>query len=75
MAYDKITVPDGDKITMGGDGHLIVPDRPVIPYIEGDGIGPDITRAAMNVWNAAVETAYGGDRGIAWMEVWIPLAL
>ena len=70
MAYDKITVPDGDKITMGGDGHLIVPDRPVIPYIEGDGIGPDITRAAMNVWNAAVETAYGGDRGIAWMEIY-----
>ena len=70
MAYDKITVPDGDKIAMGGDGHLIVPDRPVIPYIEGDGIGPDITRAAMNVWNAAVETAYGGDRGIAWMEIY-----
>jgi len=70
MAYDKITVPEGEKITMGADGHLCVPDRPVVPYIEGDGIGPDITSAAMNVWNAAVEKAYGGGRAIAWMEVY-----
>ncbi|MFC1462622.1 NADP-dependent isocitrate dehydrogenase [Verrucomicrobiota bacterium] len=70
MAYDKIVVPEGEKVTADADGHLRVPDRPVIPYIEGDGIGPDITRAAMNVWNTAVEKAYGGSRAIAWMEVY-----
>ncbi|MBR4603411.1 MAG: NADP-dependent isocitrate dehydrogenase, partial [Kiritimatiellae bacterium] len=57
-----------EKITMEG-GRLVVPARPVIPYIEGDGIGPDITGAAMIVWNAAVEKAYGGERRIEWREV------
>lgn len=52
------------------NGKLVVPNNPIIPYIEGDGTGPDITRAAMNVWNTAVEKAYGGDRKIAWMEVY-----
>ncbi len=51
------------------NGKLNVPDNPTIPYIEGDGIGPDITRAAMMVWNAAVEKAYGGKRRIEWREV------
>ncbi len=51
------------------NGKLNVPDNPTIPYIEGDGIGPDITRAAMTVWNAAVEKAYGGKRRIEWREV------
>ncbi|MBO6066536.1 MAG: NADP-dependent isocitrate dehydrogenase, partial [Kiritimatiellae bacterium] len=51
------------------DGHLQVPDNPTIPFIEGDGIGPDITRAAMRVWNAAVDKAYGGRRTIDWLEV------
>ncbi len=70
MSYEKITVPaDGQKITMGADGRLNVPDRPILPFIEGDGTGPDITRAAMMVWNAAVEKAYGGRRSVAWMEV------
>jgi len=70
MAYDKIKIPGfGEKITMKSDGTLTVPDQPVIPYIEGDGIGVDITRAAMIAWNAAVEAAYGGSRRIAWMEV------
>ena len=55
---------------MGSDGKLVVPDCPVIPFIEGDGTGPDITRAAMTVWNAAVAKAYGGARRIAWMEVY-----
>ena len=50
-------------------GKLIVPANPVIPFIEGDGIGPDITRASMFVWNAAVEKAYGGERKIEWCEV------
>ena len=58
----------GEKITME-NGALKVPDNPVIPFVEGDGIGPDITRAAMTVWNAAVEKAYGGARKIEWMEV------
>jgi isocitrate dehydrogenase len=69
MAYEKITVPGGDPITMV-DGKLQVPDRPVIPFIEGDGTGPDITRAAMTVWNAAVKAAYGEKRKISWMEVY-----
>ena len=57
-----------EKITME-NGVLKVPENPVIPYIEGDGTGPDITRAAMMVWNAAVEKAYGGARKIEWKEV------
>ncbi len=71
MAYEKITIPEqGQKIIMGADGALRVPARPVVPFIEGDGTGPDITRAAMVAWNAAVETAYGGSRAVAWMEVY-----
>ena len=70
MAYDKIKVPAGEKISMGGNGVLKVPDHPVIPFIEGDGTGPDINRAAMTVWNAAVAKAYGGRREVAWMEVY-----
>ena len=54
---------------MGEDGALKVPDFPVIPFIEGDGTGPDITRAAMTVWNAAVKSAYGDSRKIVWMEI------
>ena len=57
-----------EKMTMQG-GKLTVPDNPVVPFIEGDGTGPDITRAAMTVWNAAVEKAYGGRRRIEWREV------
>ena len=68
MAYTKISVPAGEKIEMT-DGKLVVPDRPVIPFVEGDGTGPDITRAAHVVLDAAVEAAYGGTRRIAWMEV------
>ncbi|MCL1887690.1 MAG: NADP-dependent isocitrate dehydrogenase [Kiritimatiellaeota bacterium] len=51
------------------NGKLLVPDTPIIPFIEGDGIGPDITKAAMTAWNAAVEKAYGGARKIVWKEV------
>ncbi|MBO6168105.1 MAG: NADP-dependent isocitrate dehydrogenase [Kiritimatiellae bacterium] len=57
-----------EKITMQG-GKLVVPANPVIPFIEGDGTGPDITKAAMTVWNAAVESAYNGERKIEWREV------
>ncbi|RKX33033.1 MAG: NADP-dependent isocitrate dehydrogenase [Verrucomicrobia bacterium] len=70
-AKSRIIVPeDGAPISMGNDGRLKVPDRPIIPYIEGDGIGPDITRAAMTVWNAAVSKAYRGKRSVAWMEIY-----
>ena len=70
MTYEKITIPkDGQTIAMGADGTLHVPDRPIIPFIEGDGIGADITRAAMVVWNAAVHQAYEGKRKVAWMEI------
>ncbi len=69
MAYQKIQIPDwGERITKDEQG-LHVPDQPILPYIEGDGTGRDITRAAMIVWNAAVEKAYGGRRKISWMEV------
>ncbi len=57
------------KIKMGNDGMLIVPDNPVIPFIEGDGIGPDIWKASVRVFDAAVEKAYNGKRKIEWMEV------
>lgn len=70
MSYKHINIPAGEKITMGADGHLQVPDHPILPFIEGDGTGPDLTRAAMIVWNAAVEKAYGGKRKISWMEVY-----
>ena len=71
MDYDKIQVPvTGDRITLDSRGALKVPDNPIIPYIEGDGIGVDITKAAMVVWNAAVEAAYGRSRSVAWMEIY-----
>jgi isocitrate dehydrogenase len=56
------------KITMGPEG-LSVPDEPIIPFIEGDGIGPDIWAAASRVFDSAVERAYGADRRIEWIEV------
>ncbi|HMP74404.1 MAG TPA: NADP-dependent isocitrate dehydrogenase [Kiritimatiellia bacterium] len=71
MAFQHITVPtEGQKVTMGADGKLLVPDHPILSFIEGDGIGADITKASMRVWNAAVEKAYGGTRKVAWMEVY-----
>ena len=51
------------------NGRLVVPDNPIVPFIEGDGTGPDIWRAAQRVFDAAVEKAYGGKRRIAWLEV------
>ena len=71
MAYDNIAIPAiGDKITVNGDYSLNVPDRPIIPFIEGDGIGVDVTPVMRAVVDSAVEKAYGGRRGIAWMEVY-----
>ncbi|WP_313026314.1 NADP-dependent isocitrate dehydrogenase [Pseudomonas lopnurensis] len=70
MGYQKIQVPaSGDKITVNADNTLNVPDNPIIPYIEGDGIGVDISPVMIKVVDAAVQKAYGGARKIAWMEV------
>ena len=70
MSYDKITLPtSGEKITMSTNG-LHVPDNPIIPYIEGDGIGVDISPAMIAVLDAAVEKAYGGSKKIEWMEIY-----
>jgi isocitrate dehydrogenase len=60
---------DGEKISQDSQGRLAVPDRPILPFIEGDGTGPDIWAAAERVFDAAVEKAYGGTRKIAWLEV------
>jgi isocitrate dehydrogenase len=69
MADWNPTVPaNGERITMQG-GQLHVPARPIVPFIEGDGTGPDIWRASVRVFDAAVEKAYGGVRKIEWMEV------
>ena len=61
--------PSGEKITINSDLSLNVPDHPIIPYIEGDGIGIDIWPASQKVWDAAVEVAYKGKRKIEWMEI------
>ena len=70
MAYEHARVPaGGGKVTIR-DGRLQVPDQPILPFIEGDGTGPDIWRASVRVLDAAVEKAYGGRRRIQWMEVY-----
>ena len=68
MAYQTTTVPAGEKITKTGE-QLNVPSNPIMPFIRGDGTGPDIWRAAQAVLDAAVQKAYSGKRKIAWMEV------
>jgi len=71
MSYQHIQMPEsGDKITIKND-KLVVTDNPILGFVEGDGIGPDITRAAMRVWNAAVEKAYGGTRKVHWAELYL----
>jgi isocitrate dehydrogenase len=69
MAYKLSKVPAGDPIRLR-DGKLEVPDRPILPFIEGDGTGPDIWRASVHVFDSAVKKIYGGKRQIAWMEVY-----
>src|SRR5213594_1635319 len=67
MSYKDVAPPAGEKITR--TEKLTVPDQPVIPFIRGDGTGPDIWRASVRVFDAAVEKAFGGARKIEWMEV------
>jgi len=71
MSYSKIKIPtDGEKIIVNADLSLTVPDHVIIPYIEGDGIGVDVTPAMLNVVNKAIEKAYQSKKSIAWMEVY-----
>jgi len=71
MGYKHIQVPSqGDKITVNEDYSLNVPNNPIIPYIEGDGIGVDITPVMIDVVDAAVNKAYGGSKKISWMEIY-----
>lgn len=71
MGYEHVEVPEtGERITVSEDGSLNVPDHPIIPFIEGDGIGIDITPVMRKVVDSAVGKAYRGSRGIAWMEIY-----
>jgi isocitrate dehydrogenase len=70
MGYKNISVPAGEKISVNSDFSLNVPNNPIIPYIEGDGIGVDVTPPMIQVVDAAVDKAYGGSKKIAWMEVY-----
>jgi len=71
MSYRHVQLPaSGQKITVSDD-QLVVPDNPILGFVEGDGIGPDITRASMRVWDAAVEKAYGGKRKVHWAELYL----
>ena len=71
MAYQHISIPEGGEKISVVDGRLSVPDNPILGYIEGDGIGPDITRACLRVWDAAIEKAYGGRRRVHWCEIFM----
>src|SRR2546426_7330142 len=68
MAYKDVFPPTGGKITIQ-NGKLSVPDNPILPFIRGDGTGPDIWAASERVFDAAVHKAYGGKRQVAWFEV------
>lgn len=71
MTYQHINLPTtGEKITVKDD-KLHVPDQPIVGFVEGDGIGPDITNACLRVWDAAVEKAYGGKRKVHWCELYL----
>ena len=71
MNYQNITLPEGGrKITVEND-KLVVPDNPILGYVEGDGIGYDITQASLRVWDAAVDKAYNGQRKIHWCELFM----
>ncbi len=69
-SYAKLTPPArGERITLGAHGGLVVPDHPVVLFIEGDGVGPEVWASSVQVFNAAVRKAYGGRRTIEWLEV------
>src|SRR5476651_141587 len=68
--FTSIKPPTTGAAISRKNGQLVVPDNPIIPFIEGDGTGPDIWRASVRVFDAAVDKAYGGKKKIAWMEVY-----
>ncbi len=71
MTYEKVTLPEnGEKITVS-NGKLNIPDQPILGFVEGDGIGPDITTASLRVWDAAVKKAYGDKRKVHWCELYM----
>ncbi len=70
MSFQHIHIPENFNPITSKDGELQVPDRPIIAFIEGDGIGPDIMNASKRIWDAAVEKAYGGQRQVGWMEIY-----
>ena len=71
MAYKHIRIPEeGQRITVE-NGQMKVPDNPILGFVEGDGIGPDITKACLRIWDAAVEKAYGGKRKVHWCELYM----
>ena len=71
MSYRHIRLPEyGEKIVVQ-DNRLLVPDNPILGFVEGDGIGPDITTASLRVWDAAVDKAYGGKRKVHWAELYM----
>ena len=71
MSYDKLKTPSaGEKIVINDDKSLTVPNNPIIPFIEGDGIGPDIWRASQAVFDAAVEKTFGAEKKVEWFEVY-----
>ena len=71
MTFEKIHVPtQGEAITVNSDLTLNIPDHPIIPFIEGDGIGVDVTPAMLRAVDAAVKKAYGDKRKISWMEIY-----
>ncbi|HET8551009.1 MAG TPA: isocitrate dehydrogenase (NADP(+)) [Gammaproteobacteria bacterium] len=71
MAYQHVKLPDGGEKITAQNGKLSVPDNPILGYVEGDGIGVDITPACLKVWDAAIEKAYGGKRKVHWAQLYL----
>ena len=71
MDYQHVKIPEGGELLSVANDKLVVPDNPVLGYIEGDGIGPDITNACLRIWDAAVAKAYGGKRKVHWCELFM----
>ena len=71
MDYQHIKFPEGGELLTVADDRLVVPDNPILGYIEGDGIGPDITRACLRIWDAAIAKAYGDRRRVRWCELYM----
>ena len=71
MTYQHIQLPENGKKISISNNRLVVPDNPILGYVEGDGIGPDITSASLRVWDAAIEKAYHGKRKVHWCELYM----